>query len=195
MPGLAQDTPCRQHELDAHAGARLRARRLYIGYSVEMFSYITGLSTQEIERYEAGEAALVGAALSRVARFLAVNVLHFYEGFASSDNDPETTKYDSDAQALLSHIRALEVLDPEVRARVFAVVSVLADGPSQKPVSQFGTALDDLRLAQSALRWLLTHTATVVALPGFSTHRAAINDALCEKPKGAGCATPRSCRY
>jgi len=76
--------------VDVYVGARLRIRRNLAGLSQEQLGKASGLTFQQIQKYERGINRIGASRLFRLSRFLGVPVSYFFEGMdAAADLDEE----------------------------------------------------------------------------------------------------------
>jgi transcriptional regulator with XRE-family HTH domain len=66
--------------VDVHVGAQLRLRRNILGLSQEQLGKATGLTFQQIQKYERGINRIGASRLFEFSRILNVKVAYFYEG-------------------------------------------------------------------------------------------------------------------
>jgi transcriptional regulator with XRE-family HTH domain len=74
--------------VDAHIGARIRARRKVLGVSQERLAWNVGLTFQQIQKYERGANRVSASNLYGIARVLEVPIEYFFEGLAGFDDSP-----------------------------------------------------------------------------------------------------------
>lgn len=67
--------------VDLHVGARLRLRRNLLGLSQEQLGKATGLTFQQIQKYERGANRMGASRLFQLGRLLNVPVSYFFEDF------------------------------------------------------------------------------------------------------------------
>ncbi len=79
--------PNLHNRVDAHIGARIRARRKVVGLSQEGLADALGLTVQQVHNHERGRSRLEPARLSDVARVLGVEGAYFYEDLAMAGLD------------------------------------------------------------------------------------------------------------
>lgn len=65
--------------VDIHVGARLRFRRNLVGMSQEQLGRATGLTFQQIQKYERGANRMGASRLFQIARILGVPVSWFFD--------------------------------------------------------------------------------------------------------------------
>lgn len=66
--------------IDRHVGARLRLRRNEVGLSQDQLGKATGLTFQQIQKYERGTNRVSASKLYHIAKLLDVVPGYFYEG-------------------------------------------------------------------------------------------------------------------
>lgn len=65
-------------EIDHHVGARVRLRRRDLGLSLDRLADILGLTCQQLQKYETGQARISASRLWAIANALCVPIDHFY---------------------------------------------------------------------------------------------------------------------
>ncbi|MDP9128029.1 MAG: helix-turn-helix domain-containing protein, partial [Pseudomonadota bacterium] len=80
---MAHGTPARGRAegpdpVDIHVGARLRLRRNLLGLSQEQLGKATGLTFQQIQKYERGTNRMGASRLFQLAQILDVQVSWFF---------------------------------------------------------------------------------------------------------------------
>ena len=70
----------RPHPVDVHVGARLRLRRIYLGFSQARLAKALGLTFQQIQKYERGANRISASKLFELAVLLDVPVGFFFDG-------------------------------------------------------------------------------------------------------------------
>ena len=73
--------------VDAHVGARVRARRKAIGMSQTALADAIGLTFQQIQKYERGFNRVSASRLFDVGRALGVPPAWFFEGLSDADGE------------------------------------------------------------------------------------------------------------
>jgi transcriptional regulator with XRE-family HTH domain len=71
--------------VDIYVGQKLKARRNLIGITQEVLAESTGITFQQIQKYEKGRNRLSASRLFQFSRVLDVPVSYFFEGFFSTD--------------------------------------------------------------------------------------------------------------
>ena len=77
----------RANFVDAHVGARVRQRRLALGYNLDELAERIGVGAQQLQKYETGANRISASRLYDIAIALGVPVAWFYQGIAASDAD------------------------------------------------------------------------------------------------------------
>lgn len=68
---------------DRHVGARMRERRIMVGLSQQELAELIGVTYQQAHKYETGINRISAGRLYMLAKALAVDVSHFFEGMDS----------------------------------------------------------------------------------------------------------------
>jgi len=91
--------------VDVFVGQKLKARRNLIGITQESLAEATGITFQQVQKYEKGRNRLSASRIFQFSRVLDVPVAYFFDGFMSNDSsiglqggfaDNEQAAYDSD---------------------------------------------------------------------------------------------------
>ncbi len=69
-----------QKEIDQYIGQRLRSLRQLRGISQNHIGERTGLTFQQIQKYETGKNRMGGSRIYQIANILGVSPLYFFEG-------------------------------------------------------------------------------------------------------------------
>ena len=131
--------------VDVHVGARLRLRRTLIGMSQEQLGKASGLTFQQIQKYERGTNRMGASRLFQLARLLNVSVGWFFDelpsalggkqlqpGLSDAEQEPLEGVPQNDNQIMqrretLELIRAYyRIADPKQRRAVYDFVKKLA---------------------------------------------------------------------
>ncbi len=142
------NTPPRRVEppdpVDIHVGARLRLRRNLLGMSQEHLGKATGLTFQQIQKYERGVNRMGASRLYQISRLLEVPVSYFFDemasdapnnavpGFGESAQAPLEGPEQADAELLrrretMELIRAYyRISDPKQRRKVYELIKSMA---------------------------------------------------------------------
>jgi len=131
--------------VDIHVGARLRLRRNLLGISQEQLGKSSGLTFQQIQKYERGMNRMGASRLFQFAKLLDVPVSYFFDdvrgeraalvpsvGFGEREQAPMEGAPDGDAELLhrretLELIRAYyRITDPKTRRKVFELIKSMS---------------------------------------------------------------------
>ncbi len=131
--------------VDIHVGSRLRLRRNLLGMSQEQLGKASGLTFQQIQKYERGANRMGASRLFQLGRLLNVPVAYFFEelptdtlrsgaGFRDNEQAPLEGAPGGDNEILqrretLELIRAYyRITDPKQRRTVYNLIKSMADG-------------------------------------------------------------------
>ena len=127
--------------VDRHVGARLRLRRNEVGLSQDQLGKATGLTFQQIQKYERGINRVSASKLYHIAKLLDVVPGYFYEGLAAQTAMTHVAEADGQAQLegelqgpnaqLKRELRELtdayqRITDPKQRRHVLELIKGLA---------------------------------------------------------------------
>lgn len=74
--------------IDLHVGQQLRARRSLKGFTQEDLANATGITFQQIQKYEAGKNRISASRLYQFARILEAPVAAFFETIQNANDTP-----------------------------------------------------------------------------------------------------------
>lgn len=72
--------------VDVFVGQKLKARRTLMGVTQEYMAESTGITFQQVQKYEKGRNRLSASRLFQFARLLDVPIAYFFEGFSGADS-------------------------------------------------------------------------------------------------------------
>lgn len=78
----------RANDTDRHVGARIRERRIMLGFSQQQMADLIGVTYQQAHKYERGINRISAGRLYEIAQVLGVAVGYFFEGL-DSQRSPE----------------------------------------------------------------------------------------------------------
>jgi transcriptional regulator with XRE-family HTH domain len=112
--------------VDVHVGARIRARRLFIGMNQEEPARALDLTFQQVQKYEGGANRVSASRLHEIAEALRVSIDYFYADF-DPDGEGQTTR------DLLQRPEAIDLIrfycaiaDPDIRHEFKGMVEAVA---------------------------------------------------------------------
>jgi transcriptional regulator with XRE-family HTH domain len=122
------------HPTDKHVGARVRMRRMQLGFSQMKLGKDLGLTFQQVQKYETGKNRIGASRLLQTAHVLQVPVSYFYEGLAGHNGASQPVVAGGDPLITLGTTRdglALAVAfnaitNPNVRRAIVAMVEASA---------------------------------------------------------------------
>ncbi len=91
---MASNTFADDNAIDQHIGERIKLRRNLLGMSQAALGTATGLTYQQIQKYERGANRVSGSKLWRIAQTLDVPVAFFFDGLEEPADAPETEDTD-----------------------------------------------------------------------------------------------------
>ncbi len=132
------------HPVDIHVGRRLRLRRTTLGMSQEAIGKQTGITFQQIQKYEHGVNRMGSSRLYEFSRILSVPVSYFFEGFGDYAVEEGAGLALAEPGALdfeheqISNRESLEVMrayyrikNPALRKRVIELIKAMAEEPAE----------------------------------------------------------------
>ncbi len=94
--------------VDVYVGQRLREQRIRAGISQEKIAECTGVTFQQIQKYEMAKNRVSSSRLYQFSRILGVDISYFFDGFETSeiqkmadglsDNSQENFEYETDKE-------------------------------------------------------------------------------------------------
>jgi transcriptional regulator with XRE-family HTH domain len=128
--------------IDVHVGTRLRMRRTLLGMNQERLADASGLTFQQIQKYESGANRVSSSRLYDLARILEVPLSYFFDEMSAGVSAqtpsalmkagrwPAATDNEMDPLAkreTLEFVRAYcKITDPAVRRRLFELTKAVA---------------------------------------------------------------------
>jgi len=79
-PRPQRRTAGRTQDVDRHVGARVRERRIMLGFTQQQLADLIGVTYQQAHKYERGINRISAGRLYEIAHVLSVPVNHFFEG-------------------------------------------------------------------------------------------------------------------
>ena len=70
----------RTQDIDRHVGARVRERRIMLGFTQQQLADLIGVTYQQAHKYERGINRISAGRLFEIARVLSVPINYFFEG-------------------------------------------------------------------------------------------------------------------
>jgi transcriptional regulator with XRE-family HTH domain len=75
----------RTQDIDQHVGARVRERRIMLGFTQQQLADLIGVTYQQAHKYERGINRISAGRLFEIARVLSVPVNYFFDGLDGRD--------------------------------------------------------------------------------------------------------------
>lgn len=125
-----------QHPVDVHVGRRLKSKRIMLGMSQEDLGQETGVTFQQIQKYERGLNRIGSSRLYEFSRILDIPVSFFFEGLY--DDEEKKAQVAKEEKQLFEHenlankevlglIRAYNgIEDPQIRKKIYALTKSLS---------------------------------------------------------------------
>ncbi len=112
------------HPVDRHIGNRIHARRLALGISQEGLAQATGITFQQIQKYERAHNRVSSSRLSEIADALRVTPGYFFE---RDQEQIATAQPGTDDRGVLMLVRYFTGLKPLVQNRVLGLLRAMAN--------------------------------------------------------------------
>jgi len=81
----ARRTGSRMLDIDRYVGARVRERRIMLGFTQQQLADLIGVTYQQAHKYERGINRISAGRLFEIAHVLSVPVNYFFEGLAEDE--------------------------------------------------------------------------------------------------------------
>ena len=124
------------HPVDEHVGKRLRDRRTRMGISQEALAKTSGITFQQIQKYERATNRISVSRIFEFANVLQVPVSYFFQGITdeydiqlAEDATPFTHQaaaLDNDLKEIIEAYNRIE--EPEMRKSVKTLIKGIASG-------------------------------------------------------------------
>jgi transcriptional regulator with XRE-family HTH domain len=82
----------RTQEIDRHVGARVRERRIMLGFTQQQLADLIGVTYQQAHKYERGINRISAGRLFEIAHVLNVPVNYFFEGLQGDEGRQVTSR-------------------------------------------------------------------------------------------------------
>lgn len=123
--------------VDIYVGTRLKIRRLELGLSQNKIGEMTGITFQQVQKYEKGSNRIGSSRLYEFAKILKVPVSYFFEQYeltfgnngvlsdnrASFDDDKDNIS-EKEILTLIKNFSAIK--DPNIRKSIIALAKTLS---------------------------------------------------------------------
>jgi transcriptional regulator with XRE-family HTH domain len=134
--------------IDIHVGGRLRMRRNLLGMSQEQLGGASGLTFQQIQKYERGTNRMGASRLFQLARLLDIDVSWFFDSLppelaslrppGMSDNKQEKLEGTPQTQDEMLQRRETgellrawyKITDPKQRRKILSVIKSMGEDPA-----------------------------------------------------------------
>ena len=122
--------------VDVYVGTRLKIRRLELGLSQNKIGEMTGITFQQVQKYEKGSNRIGSSRLYEFAKILKVPVSYFFEQYeltfgdngVLSDNrasfDDKDNVSEKEISTLIKNFSAIK--DPNVRKSIISLAKTLS---------------------------------------------------------------------
>jgi transcriptional regulator with XRE-family HTH domain len=140
LDNIPEVSPRSATNVDLHVGARVRERRVVIGWSQEKLAETLGLTFQQVQKYEKGINRIGASRLYEIARTLGVPISYFFDEI---DEGVEHTPASSPIAEMLSTKDGVEmasafcrITDMNKRRALLGVARAMGEMPSDPSVSR-----------------------------------------------------------
>ncbi len=117
-----------KHSIDVHVGQRVRQRRWTVGMTLQQLGEKTGISYQQIKKYETGANRIGASRMWDIAVAMEVPVSFFFEGLDGQAPDTGMVRGDplTDKEAL-ALVRTYHAIPKNQRRHLFDLAFALAE--------------------------------------------------------------------
>jgi transcriptional regulator with XRE-family HTH domain len=124
------------HTVDVHVGNRMRTRRKMAGMSQVTLAKASGVTFQQVQKYERGANRVSASRLYEIARIQGVTVAYYFEGLNDgrpATADPELAERETARRAVAEEfgvaglLDQLAALDPARRDEALKLVTTVID--------------------------------------------------------------------
>ena len=121
----------RANSVDAHVGARVRERRLALGFSLEELAKRIGVGAQQLQKYETGVNRISASRLYDVTLALGVPIAWFYLGIAERPAKMPTTSISEPPASVIDQLPELigifmQIKSTDSRQKLIELARILA---------------------------------------------------------------------
>jgi transcriptional regulator with XRE-family HTH domain len=126
--------------IDQHVGARVRLRRIMLGYSQEKLGLALGVTFQQVQKYEKGANRIGASRLQAISKLLDAPPSFFFDGAPTAaglptgfEDSPRPYVPDmvTTAEGLQLNRAFARIGDPKVRRRLVELVAQIAESEAQ----------------------------------------------------------------
>ena len=105
--------------IDKHIGNRIKLRRKLIGLSREKLGNHIGVSSQQIQKYEAGMSAVKPSKLFKMAEILSVDPNYFFDTYITDSSQAKLPEQCTTYDEILNQAETLELINLYYRIKDF----------------------------------------------------------------------------
>lgn len=117
------------HPLDSHVGARIRLRRMELGFTQAAIASRLGITFQAVQKYEAGSVRISASRLYEVARALGTTPGLFFEGYGEGAEAPAFEPSALRPREIATLISGFaRIGDPQLQATLRRLIAALGAG-------------------------------------------------------------------
>lgn len=130
-------------DVDVHVGQRIRQRRSVMGLTQEALASATGLTFQQIQKYEQGKNRVSASRLHQLAKLLDVDTNFFFDLLPEEKKGAATglaeDQEEFHGKNMLSSRETMELIktyysiqDPKIRKNLLKIIRQMASNSSKK---------------------------------------------------------------
>ena len=130
-------------EIDVHVGQRIRQRRSLLGLTQEALASATGLTFQQIQKYEQGKNRVSASRLHQIAHLLDVDPNFFFDllpaqkatmaaGLAEEQESFVPADLFSSKETIELVKTYYQIQDPKIRKNLLKIIKQMADQSGEK---------------------------------------------------------------
>lgn len=119
--------------VDVYVGERLRIARKYLGLSQEQLANMSGVTFQQVQKYEKGVNRISASRLYILAKALNVEIGFFFEGYKCVDIESPADDRQKQTKTPLEKMKEHELMmhynnikDPQLKDKILEIASIIA---------------------------------------------------------------------
>jgi transcriptional regulator with XRE-family HTH domain len=127
--------------IDQHVGARVRLRRIMLGFSQEKLGLALGVTFQQVQKYEKGANRIGASRLQAISKLLDAPPSFFFDGAPTAigtqsgfEDGPRPYVPDmvTTAEGLQLNRAFARIADPKIRRRLVELVAQIAESEAHR---------------------------------------------------------------
>ncbi len=119
--------------VDIYVGQKLKVARRFLGLSQEQLAKVSGVTFQQVQKYEKGVNRISASRLYSFAKALNVEIGFFFEGYQCAGSESLTAVHKKELKTPLEQLQAHQLMmhynsikDPQLKNKVLEIASIIA---------------------------------------------------------------------